>query len=74
MSFHTDKEALSKKYAIEMIAADRTIGGYKISILNHPSRTEYKFTITGTDGYFYVTNKKEDFMKELRGIVWRIQN
>lgn len=64
-----------QKKSIERIKAlnepnfEPIIGGYKISILNHASRTENKFTIVGTDGNYYATNDKGEFLDYLRGIL-----
>lgn len=69
MSFYTDKEALEKRYAKEVEKAERIIGGYKISILNHASRTEKKYNITSTDGNYYATNDRDDFYKQLKLLV-----
>lgn len=69
MSFHTDRQALEHKYAEALKEADDIIGGYKISILNHPSQTEHKFTIIGTDGFLYQTNDRDDFYKQLKLLV-----
>lgn len=74
MSYHTDRATLEKKYAGELARAEQIIGGYKVSILNHPSRTEKRYTITGTNGDYYATSNKKEFFRQLRGIVWRIQN
>ena len=69
MSFHTDKQALEQKYAEEVKKAETIIGGYKVSILNHPSQTEFKFTIMSTNGELFQTNDKGDFFNYLRGVL-----
>lgn len=69
MSYYTDKQALEKKYAEELKNAENIIGGYRIFILNHPSRIEKKYTIVGTDGNYYATNDKVEFFNYLRGIL-----
>ena len=61
MSFHTDRQALERKYAEELKNAENIIGGYRIFILNHPIRTEKKYTIAGTNGNYYATNDKAEF-------------
>ena len=66
MSYYTDKKALEQKYASEIKGAEKIIGGYKISILNHPSRFEHKYTVVGTDGSIFRTNTKQDFINYLR--------
>lgn len=68
------KESLSKQEERRILKADKVIGGYKVSILNHPSRTESKFNIVGTDGYYYATNEANDFMDILRGLVWKTRS
>lgn len=69
MSFHTDRQALERKYAEQLKSAEYIIGGYRIFILNHPSRVEKKYTIAGTNGNYYTTNDKEEFFNYLRGIL-----
>lgn len=66
MSYYTDRKALEEKYASQLKGAEQIIGGYRISILNHPSRTEKKYTVVGTNGSFYRTNDKKDFLNYLR--------
>ena len=60
-----------KKYINESILSqtNNIIGGYKVSILNHASRFENKYTIAGTDGNYYATNNKGEFLDYLRGIL-----
>ena len=69
MSFYTDRQALEKKYAEELKNAENIIGGYRIFILNHASRTEKKYNVTSTDGNYYATNDKVEFFNYLRGIL-----
>jgi hypothetical protein len=69
MSFHTDRQALERKYAEQLKNAENIIGGYRIFILNHPSQTEKKYTIAGTNGNYYATNDKGEFFNYLRGIL-----
>ena len=63
------KESISKQEERTIARADEIIGGYKISILNHASQTEHKFTIIGTDGFLYQTNDRDDFYKQLKLLV-----
>ena len=49
--------------------SNEIIGGYKVSILNHASRTENKYTIVGTDGNYYATNDKGAFLDYLRSLL-----
>ena len=69
MSFHTDKQALEQRYAEAVKQAETIIGGYKVSILNHASRFENKYTIAGTDGNYFATNDKGALLDYLRGVL-----
>lgn len=68
------KSRYKKKNIVPIEDANKVIGGYKVAILNHPSRTESKFNIVGTDGYYYATNETKDFMDILRGLVWKTRS
>lgn len=58
-----------KKHHISIDSEENIIGGYKISILNHASRTEKKYNVASTDGNYYATNDKGEFFNYLRGIL-----
>lgn len=62
-------EIFPHKVEINLDYENKIIGGYKVSILNYPSRTEKKYTIAGTDGNYYATNDKGEFFNYLRGIL-----
>lgn len=68
------KESYKRQEDKKILKAEKVIGGYKVAILNHPSRTERKFNIVGTDGYYYATNEANDFMDILRGLVWKTRS
>lgn len=68
-SHKKQKESLSKKEERIIAKADKVIGGYKISILNHASRTEKLYNIESTEGNYYGTNEKLEFFNYLRGIL-----
>ena len=42
------------------------VGGWKMSVLNHTKKNEYKYTALNTDGQFYQTNSKEDFINFIK--------
>ena len=39
-----------------------SVGGWKMSVLNHAKKNEYKYTALNTDGQLFQTNNKEDFI------------
>lgn len=39
-----------------------SIGGWKMSALNYTKKNEYKYTAINTNGDFFQTNDKEDFI------------
>lgn len=47
---------------------DSAIGGYKIFILNHVKKGEFKFNVVPTRGRVFVTNSKVNFIKYLDAI------
>lgn len=47
---------------------NRFYGGYSISILNFVREGEYRYSIKGTNNYFYQTNNVDNFMAELEKI------
>lgn len=45
---------------------NKYLGGYKISILNHIKKGEYKYVIFSTNGQSFMTNDNIDFMKKIK--------
>lgn len=46
---------------------DKYYGGYVITVLNYPK--PFRYSIKGTNGYFFYTNDDEEFLKELQTII-----